>query len=93
MYHQEKLDAFRDLLESTEDRVIVFYNFNEELTRLRKICEALDREVSFVNGSGCSMYAYECVENSVTCVACSYCISKGFFGFHPLNIFKQCCIT
>ena len=68
MYHQEKMDAFRDLLESTEDRVIVFYNFNEELTRLRKICEALDREVSFVNGSGRSMYAYECVENSVTCV-------------------------
>ena len=66
MYHQEKMDAFRDLLESTEDRVIVFYNFNEELTRLRKICEALDREVSFVNGSGRSMYAYECVENSVT---------------------------
>lgn len=65
-WHKEKLEAFRDLLESTEDRVIVFYNFNEELTRLRKICEALDREVSFVNGSGCSMYAYECVENSVT---------------------------
>ena len=65
-WHKEKLEAFRDLLESTEDRVIVFYNFNEELTRLKKICEALDREVSFVNGSGRSMYAYECVENSVT---------------------------
>ncbi len=65
-WHKEKLEAFRDLLESTEDRVIVFYNFNEELTRLRKICEALDREVSFVNGSGRSRYAYECVENSVT---------------------------
>lgn len=65
-WHKEKLEAFRDLLESTEDRVIVFYNFNEELTRLRKICEALDREVSFVNGSGRSMYAYECVDNSVT---------------------------
>lgn len=65
-WHKEKLEAFRDLLESTEDRVIVFYNFNEELTRLRKICEALDREVSFVNGSGRSRYAYECVDNSVT---------------------------
>jgi SNF2 family DNA or RNA helicase len=65
-WHKEKLEAFRDLLESTEDRVIVFYNFNEELIRLRKICEALDREVSFVNGSGRSMYAYECVDNSVT---------------------------
>ena len=46
--------------------MIVFYNFNEELTRLRKICESLNREVSFVNGSGRSMYAYECVDNSVT---------------------------
>lgn len=67
-WHKEKLEAFRDLLESTEDRLIVFYNFNEELTRLRKICESLNREVSFVNGSGRSMYAYECVQNSVTFV-------------------------
>lgn len=67
-YHREKLEAFKDLLESTEDRLIVFYNFNEELTRLIKICKSLDREVSFVNGSGCSMYAYECVQNSVTFV-------------------------
>lgn len=66
--YKEKLEAFRDLLESTEDRLIVFYNFNEELTRLRKICESLNREVSFVNGSGRSMYAYECVDNSVTFV-------------------------
>lgn len=65
-WHKEKLNAFKDLLESTEDRVIVFYNFNEELTRLRKICEDLGREISFVNGSGRSMYAYECVQNSVT---------------------------
>lgn len=67
-YHREKLEAFKDLLESTEDRLIVFYNFNEELTRLIKICKSLDREVSFVNGSGRSMYAYECVQNSVTFV-------------------------
>ena len=57
-YHKEKLDAFRDLLESTEDRLIVFYNFNEELNRLKKICESLGREISYVNGSGMSMYAY-----------------------------------
>jgi SNF2 family DNA or RNA helicase len=64
-YHKEKLEAFRDLLESTEDRVIVFYNFNEELSRLKKICESLNREISFVNGSGMSMYAYEEIPNSV----------------------------
>ena len=49
-YHKEKLEAFRDLLESTEDRVIVFYNFNEELNRLKKICEALNREISIKPG-------------------------------------------
>lgn len=65
-YHKEKLEAFKDLLESTEDRLIVFYNFNEELHRLKKICEGLHREVSFVNGAGRSMYAYEEVSNSVT---------------------------
>lgn len=64
-YHKEKLEAFWDLLESTEDRVIVFYNFNEELSRLKKICESLNREISFVNGSGMSMYAYEEIPNSV----------------------------
>lgn len=64
-YHKEKLDAFRDLLESTEDRLIVFYNFNEELNRLKKICKSLGREVSYVNGSGMSMYAYEEISNSV----------------------------
>lgn len=65
-YHKDKLDAFKDLLESTEDRVIVFYNFNEELKRMTGICKQLNREYSFVNGSGRSMYAYECVQNSVT---------------------------
>lgn len=65
-YHREKLEAFKDLLESTEDRLIVFYNFNEELNRLKKICESLGRSVSFVNGSGRSMYTYEEVPNSVT---------------------------
>ena len=64
-YHKEKLEAFRDLLESTEDRVIVFYNFNEDLNRLKKVCESLNREISFVNGSGMSMYAYEEIPNSV----------------------------
>ena len=63
-WHKEKLEAFRDLLESTEDRLIVFYNFNEELTRLRKICESLNREVSFVNGSGRSMQKVQEAGNS-----------------------------
>ena len=58
-YCDDKLDAFADLINSTNDRLIVFYNFNEELHKLRKIAEECGREIGFVNGSGRSMYAYE----------------------------------
>lgn len=67
-WHKEKLDAFRDLLESTEDRLIVFYNFNEELNRLTKICEGLERPYCMVNGQCRDLEAYETEGNSVTFV-------------------------
>ena len=57
-WHKSKQDAFRDLLESTEDRVIVFYNFNEELSRLTKICDALERPYCAVNGQCRDLRAY-----------------------------------
>ena len=65
-YNEDKLAAFEDLLESTEDRLIVFYNFNEELAALRKITDKCGRESGFINGSGRSMYAYEYCINGVT---------------------------
>jgi len=49
-YSQDKLDAFRDLVESTEDRLVVFYNFTEEWHRLGKITDELGRPSSVVNG-------------------------------------------
>ncbi len=58
-YCDDKFDAFTDLINSTNDRLVVFYNFNEELHKLKKIAEEYGREVGFVNGSGRSMYAYE----------------------------------
>lgn len=67
-WHREKLDAFRDLLESTEDRLIVFYNFNEELNRLTKICEGLERPYCMVNGQCRDLEVYETESNSVTFV-------------------------
>ena len=47
-YNQEKLQAFRDLVESTNNRLIVFYSFNEELYQMKKIAEDLERPVSEV---------------------------------------------
>lgn len=58
-YNKSKLDAFRDLVESTNDRLIVFYNFTEEYHAMAEVCKELNRECGFVNGSGRSMYAYE----------------------------------
>jgi SNF2 family DNA or RNA helicase len=65
-YNQEKLQAFEDLVESTNDRLIVFYNFNEELKELKKIAEKLERPISEVNGHTKNLDAYEVEENSIT---------------------------
>lgn len=65
-YNKSKLAAFADLVESTEDRLIVFYNFTAELEQLKKIAEEFDRPVSIVNGHEKTLTAYDESENSVT---------------------------
>lgn len=67
-YNSNKTTVFRDLLESTSDRIIVFYNFNEELDKITNICEKLERPISVVNGKNKDLKAYENEENSVTCI-------------------------
>lgn len=49
-YSEAKLKAFTDLVESTEDRLIVFYNFTEEWHLMGEICDALGRPSAVVNG-------------------------------------------
>ena len=49
-YNQNKLDAFRDLVESTEDRLIVFYNFTDEWYKLVEITNELNRPSGVING-------------------------------------------
>lgn len=66
-YNKDKLEAFADLLESTSDRLIVFYNFNEELYELKKVV-GNSRPISEVNGSVKDLTAYENEDNSVTLV-------------------------
>lgn len=65
-YNREKLAAFEDLVESTNDRLIVFYNFTAEYEELKHICEALERPQSVVNGSLKDLCAYENKNDSVT---------------------------
>lgn len=65
-YNQYKLDAFKDLLESTNDRLIVFYNFWDELSALENLVSEYARPYSVVNGEGKDLAAYEKHDNSVT---------------------------
>lgn len=65
-YNKNKLQAFRDLLESTNDRLIVFYNFTFEMERIRDIVNELRREYSRVDGSRKDLTAYEEFDDSVT---------------------------
>ena len=67
-YNPNKVQAFRDLLESTQDRLVVFYQFTCELVELQAACNDLDRPVSVVNGSIKDLSSYEEESNSVTLV-------------------------
>lgn len=49
-YNTAKLEAVRDLIESTDDRVVIFYNFNDELNKLLNIIERLNKPAAVVNG-------------------------------------------
>ena len=65
-YNKYKLDAFVDLIESTDDRLIVFYNFTEELEAMKAVVG--ERACSVVNGSERDLSNYENVDNSITFV-------------------------
>lgn len=67
-YSQDKLKAFQDLVESTDDRLVVFYNFNEELNRMRNIVNELGKPFCVMNGQVKDLYAYEHSNNSITFV-------------------------
>ena len=67
-YSAEKLNAFADLVESTDDRLIVFYNFTEELDMMIESCMHTIRPISIVNGSKKDYGNYENRSNSITFV-------------------------
>ena len=66
-YSEEKLKAFTDILESTEDRLIVFYNFTLEVNNwMFAIAKQLNRPISVVSGSIKNLDNYERYDNSIT---------------------------
>lgn len=66
-YLTDKVQAFLDLIESTEDRLIVFYNFTEELNTMKGLIYE-SRPISIVNGKVKDLMAYDMFDDSVTFV-------------------------
>ncbi|MFR4964036.1 MAG: SNF2-related protein [Streptococcus sp.] len=65
-YSIEKLEAFEDLIFSTNDRLIVFYNFNEELEILHQIALKKTPNISVLNGQRKDLQAYNLYDDSIT---------------------------
>ena len=78
-YNKAKLKAVADLIDSTEDRLIIFYSFNAELEALKNICG--DRPVSVVNGQSKDLRAYDDCDDSITLIQYQA-------GAHGLNLQK-----
>ena len=66
-FSKEKMQAFKDLIDSTNDRLVVFYNFNNELFQLKEIV-GNSRPISIINGQTKDLSAYEESDNSITFV-------------------------
>ena len=79
-FNKAKLKAVADLIDSTEDRIIIFYNWTAELRVLKGI---IDRPLSVVNGDTKDLQAYETQDNSVTLIQYQA-------GAHGLNLQKAC---
>lgn len=65
-YSDAKLTAFKDWVESNNDRLVIFYNFNSELDKMLSVVG--DRPVSLVNGATKDLTAYEEEPDSITFV-------------------------
>ena len=68
MYNPSKYEAFSDFLDSTDDRLIVFYNFKEEYEKLKEIADRKGRPISVISGDNRNLDNYETKDNSITLI-------------------------
>ena len=64
-YNKNKIAALEDLLQSTNSRIIIFYNFTAEFDLIASLT---DRPISFINGAGTDLANYENCPDSITLV-------------------------
>ncbi len=97
--NQNKIDVLTTLLEGIDDRVIIFYNFNNECDVLTKLCNKLKKKVFICNGAVKQVDGFKKHDKSVLLVQYSagatginlqYC-NKAIYFSPPLssNLFEQ----
>lgn len=67
-YSPDKVEAVADLIDSTDERMVIFYNFNAELEILKQLATERERPFSEVNGKKKDLTAYEERSDSLTFV-------------------------
>lgn len=65
VYNQNKLQYVKDLIDSTNDRIIIFYNFKKEYAAL---VDMIEKPIATINGDLKDLSAYEEHENSITLI-------------------------
>ena len=68
IHNPAKLEAFKELIQSTNDRVIVFYNFKAEALAMMQILNELDRPWGIISGDQKLLAPYENYEDSITLI-------------------------
>ena len=68
VYNDDKKKALIDLLTSTDKKILIFYNFNDEYKIIKNICDTLEKPTSTVNGCIKDLKAYEKYNNSITII-------------------------
>ena len=72
---EKKQEALEDILESTNDRLVIFYNFEEEKESIKEVCKG--RPLSYINGKeGVDLENYNHYTDSIT--LCQY--QAGSYG-------------
>ncbi|MCD8090522.1 MAG: DEAD/DEAH box helicase [Clostridiales bacterium] len=67
-FSKSRIKAFKDLINSTNERLIVFYNFNAELEIMMQVALKKTANISIVNGKRKDLQAYEIYDDSITFV-------------------------
>jgi SNF2 family DNA or RNA helicase len=67
-WNKNKINRIEEILEETNERVIIFYSFKQDYEILTTLCIRLNKPLSVVNGDKHDLYAYNHDNNSVTLI-------------------------